>query len=290
MTKAENPNWVSADLHTLKEVYVNPHTSELMSFIVPPDIARRLRSGNPYYYNIATRSRIAQIGLEVGPYSTSMALIEQTLEPHGKKYKENHSMYAQVEVMNHSERAIYVPGGITIFRLLHKASSSLKGAELLRAIAERVIRVSGDYGKDWVWDFSNGSKKDEDIKGIKFKLDPASHKWMPPSSDPSPLNLNNIVQLGSRQYRDYIDSLLVPISASSEPSLTISETISQLTLNGAHALIYPLVKVLAEHGRTKHINSLFVENGSNWRIRTETFGPTTKEDLARQVTMHFWKT
>ncbi len=291
MVESKMPDVISSDIYTLDQTIVDPHTSTRVHSSIPGEIAKLLNSGNIHLYNIATRSRVAQPGLEVGPFSTSMNVIEQTLKPlhGGKRYTPHHPMYAEVEVMNHSERPIHIPGDIAIFRFIRKSSKSLKGAQLISALDSGRIVITGDYNKDWKFSYRNGSRKTEDISGIHFSLDPNSHKWLPPSADPTPFNLGEVVNLASSQYRKYIDSFLEPIPVSSQPILTISETLSHLTLNGVHALIYPLVKNSSgEYGTAIHINSLFVENGSNWRIRTEIRGATTPNQTPGGVTMHFW--
>lgn len=288
MVNLENPNWISNDLHTAQAQTISPHSEGLLHIFVPREVVQRLGSSQPHYYDIATRSRVAQVGLEVGPKSTSMALIVQTLKPHGRKYKKGQLMCAQIDAMNNSERVINIPGGTSLFRLLQKGQQSLKGKQLIEALQNGKITISGDYMKDWRFEYKNGSQKEQHIKGIIFRIDPASHRWILPSPDYTAINLGEIANLKSR-YRDYIDQLLVPIPVSNQGILTISETSSSLRLSGTHALIYPLVRlVTGEYGTSHHINSLFVQDGSDWRIRTEILGPTTPKNIAGEIAMQFW--
>ncbi|HKC14913.1 MAG TPA: hypothetical protein VKC89_03055 [Patescibacteria group bacterium] len=262
------------------------------------------------YARSSTRSRYEQVGVDVSHGAGQ--LIAESLQD-----DIDHPI-AFVSVRNNSERSVSLPQGTRLFRLyIEPSGSDVEGQNLLEMIKKGEIAISGEQGKDWDVAFDRLTRitedgmlqipgvdifgkvhgisgrlaysGDEGAFGIWLRLDPDKRMWVPPDPDNLPIELPDNPGL---DYRYIVDSYLKPAPVSEILIHWVGETVSKVKINpGVTGIIdrSPLrSKGNFTHGY-QHANSLLLDGGSDWPIRTEILSPTVPESVPNYILLRFIK-
>lgn len=292
--------WKGHDLRLAREMLIPPGETAI-PLIVPPDAL-------PSFTNIPQpldilkrtlvtgRSRYAQLGLFPDPQlATHIALnIPMETDIQNGYFKE--PLEARVVFNNLGARPIQLDKDAKICRLFsNEASEHIGGHELITAIAEGEISISGVYGDDWKWMYKNGRKTDSKITGVALRIDPESMRWIPPSADNSPIHISDT----TRNFRQEIDEYLEPLPQKTDHHiLIIGETASIVSLSpSVHGVLDRRVisrtptrgTVYPSPSEPTQEQSILAEGyRTNWKIRTETMSLVDPFHLADYVIMRFW--
>lgn len=276
--------WIGPDVATpVKRTILPGNLVHLpVAFTDVPEIFARLDPAAFFYAGVSTRSRWAQLGLEV--HETASIAIAESLTPIRQEPLDPYRYAAVVPVLNLSTRPIHVPEGSKLFRLFfYNAGSWMRGEELLENVSSGSIRLSGEPGEDWLLH--------ERVDGILLSLNSNMRRWIPPDlPNATPLTISDRTGV---DYRRIADSYLRPITPSRSPILWLTETSSVVTLDpSVHALID---FVLFRKGKmlpaklVTHVNSRLIAGGeTNWPLRAEIYGPTTEDLLPDAILLRFF--
>jgi hypothetical protein len=284
--------WKGADIPIAEEVVIGSGQKVKVPVILdqsnlPPLL--NLYKDSLRSLNSSTRSRYAQLGLEIG-MSTGFNLSKSISENEWYQLQHGLPIKQYVDVESFCYRPIYLPKGAHLFRLYTGFSAhAIKGADLEDLIDRRKIRIEGTYGDGWQWDFLRRyawktTNRINDVMGIKLKLDPQKRWWIPPD----PLNRPIVIDDVGNNYRLEIDKYLYPVPSHDLPRLWIGET-NRLTLpNDVVGLLSFSMNLRDDFlGFGTQTNSRLIDPGTDEAIRVEMMGPTLPKYMPEYVELDF---
>ncbi|MDO8498489.1 MAG: hypothetical protein Q7S44_01770 [bacterium] len=230
------------------------------------------------------RSRFAQLGLDLMDYDLTQH-ISRALEGSDDEVK----VRVPAPIINYCARPITVLEGTRLFRFFSNFSSNLITGECLKAmVASGKIKVDGEPEKDWDWHWRYGGNNPgvgDMITGIRVKVRPLG--WIPPDS-PQPICISD----SEANYRQTIDSLLDPrLPSGLKQVLWIGETPHLKLDENVDALldrkVPPGLTNFCHGAWGLHINSLFVDGGTNWPVRVEVLSTTEPKMMPNAVVFYF---
>lgn len=286
--------WKSLDVTICKAVILPPGSSVDISVRLPKDLGP-FEGLHPHMLSsaeISTRSRLAQLGIEVPP--SASAEIAKSL-----RVTQTSDREAEISTINHSTRPIHLPEATRLFRLFaFDHSTYAMGENLKKLVSEGLIKIEGEEGLDWKWGVDLvDSQNPDDICGIEFRLDPDKRLWLKPDPENTPVSIDDN---SGTDYRNHLDSLLSPVPPR-ESALWIGETTARLTLdpsingilekettiNRTTILRFGGSQTIVRFGG-RQTNSILIDGGAtNWKIRTEILGPTTEGRMPNSVLIRF---
>lgn len=230
------------------------------------------------FVQVSTRSRYAQFGIEVpsnAPLYIAATIKEDT-------YQHDQRVNASVPVRNHSPRPIHLKEGTGLFKLFADNPPIAMDQKLIDLVRTGKIRLSGKKGIDWAFDVLF-SEYDESYHthGIWLRLNPEKRFWLPP--DPNRRTLE-IPEGSEIDYRREVDRRLRAAPFFKDPTLWVGETVSRLKLDpSVNARISTVNPTYMNHA-----NSLLIDGGSDWRIRTEIISPILPYWDEVVIFLHFY--
>lgn len=283
--------WKSPDLACDTNVILPPNGS--LAFVdvrLEEDKMPPFDEFNPYalactYAN--TRSRFAQLGVEVPPDATS----EITRTFGWRVENGKHVFVATMPVRNHSGRPISVQEGSSFAYLYYWDGKYIEGGELLKLMGDKLVIPDKDRHL-WKWWYGNSKNRGiEDIKGIEFLLDEESKAWIPPSDEIMNLDAGNAYN----HNRGEVDKYLVKgIPEQEKPLLWIAETAAEFEIKeGVNGLVDTLVPrnvVSSFYDNESQTNSVVIAGGNTYgKMRTEIISSTTDALRPKSSVMRFVK-
>jgi hypothetical protein len=290
--------WVGPDIPAAASFTIPPDQRVLVPITLPGKSFPFANFDHPYFFSVFethTRSRFAQLGLEVSPSTGPM--IGQTL--HLAQEGDLQEPRAIIPVVNHAARPICLPEGTKFFNLYYWDGETITGDSLIDLLGKE-IEISGTQGKDWRFWYGQraegGPLKRErfsgnEIEGIEFFLDLQSQAWIPPSEKPISISDAEAENHNRAEVDQFLEK---PIPKSDQPILWISATSASLKISEAiHGLLDWVVTetgnpVATEDSCHYQINSRIIKGGHTYgKMRTEIFSPTTEEVIPRTVLLRF---
>jgi len=266
--------WKGPDIATAEPVLIESFKSAEVPVLITPDSLPPLDELSPSRngLGVSTRSRLAQLGIEVNNFPTESKKELMIVK------KSSSSVVVPITVTNHCQRPISLAEGVKIARFYYERTGSSVVGENLKAIfREERLRVDGEMGNDWKF-----SHKDNDVKGIVdgvfLRVRDKGRRWIVPSKDP--INITEQTLEGT-EYRKAIDPLFktIPDLATNQTILWIGET-PQVILDEGWEIImdkrtYKLKGNRMMENQGVQINSRLLDGGkTNWPIRVEILSAT----------------
>lgn len=274
--------WKSQDIPVAEDFTLESGYLSYVPLLLPSNLApfEGLPADVFCYAGSSTRSRYAQIGVDVLPPAGQV--IAETLENENYPKNGGKNFRVYVPVANHSNRPIYFSQGSGLFRLyidptLVQPQLIRQGKRLSKLVENGEIRLSGQKGKDWMLRAS----------GIVLRIDPEKRMWIPQTPDNSPLQIPDDAGI---DYREIIDRYSEPVPRSSSLLHWRGETVSAIQLGaGINAIIDRNPSIDGKiPTRTFNANSVIVDEGLDATIRTEIISPTNSES-PNYIFLRFFK-
>lgn len=271
--------WKSPDIETAADIILSPESVGYVPVTIPPNLElfKDLHVDAFAFVHVSTRSRYAQLGVEVP--RDARVTIPASLKD--EIYSEDSKdLTAFVPVRNLSSRTVEIPQKTRLLQLYIESAVQRQKQSLLELLENRDVEIGGERGTDWdYWTIdpfgNNTSGKvleiDDLLIGLRLRLDPQKRMWLPPDPEGRPFKIPEGTEV---DYRKAVNQELKPAPISEKPIFWIGETTSRLALDpGVNALIVATGQ--GDRRRDmRHINSLLIDGGSNWKIRTEIISPT----------------
>lgn len=258
--------WKGPDVVTSSPVLLEKLRRAIIPVIITPD-SLPPSSRNFRELQISTRSRLAQVGLEVH------GVIEDEITEGVSDFRAN------VEVTNHCQRPIKLEEGFSVFRFFHESPGAAIDRRALESIfAAGIIKIEGEEGVDWEWSRN----------GIFVSINSEGRKWIPPDSNNTPIIIDGKVV----DYRSSIAPLFVPISQTDEKILWIGET-PKITMPDSIEMIlsksaFHNHKDIQPDNVGVQINARLIDGSkTGWRIRTEVESSTNPKKIPNVIHMRF---
>lgn len=281
--------WKGPDVSSTNSVLLMPSQSAAVPILItsesfPPRDA--FFSKNLAALEVSTRSRVAQLGVEV--CGILKEGVPQNILRDWQSLNGNvHSFEAKIKVKNHCKRPIRIPENFPIFRFFHETiASSIIGKALKFMYEEEKLKIEGEEGKDWEWSMKrNNTTGEMEPIGLFIKIDSQGRKYISPSD--TPIILDDKVH----DYRKSIDSISEPIRETSDSILWVGET-PKITLGEDLEIIlgksaFHDFREMRSDGMGRQINSRLIDGGrTDWKIRVEILSPTTLSGIPNYVYMH----
>ena len=262
--------YISSDLSTAEDVVLGPDGQA--SPFVPVNLPENLGPFNDMnlyalntFADITTRSRFAQLGIDVRKKFTSQS---------------------RIWITNYAHRPIYLPQGTAICYFYYWDGKYLAGEELEEAIGTR-IKLTGTEGTDWrPWYGKSSYNPSHELRGLEFFIDPRSRRYIPRTRkidlDRQMMTLND--GPARNHSRNVVNRYLEKVPKRRDEShLVISETLSKLFLDESiHGICDSGLglnerPVGAFETEEFQINSVLLRGGNTYgRFRTETWEGTGK--------------
>jgi hypothetical protein len=252
--------WTSPDIAIEKPVIVQPGEFKQGANLIlnKKDLPKiDINRGAMNALNWSVRSFLAQSGIEIRFHGGS--LTDGML----KDINEGKSIPVPVSIENFGQRAVELNGNAMRFFWV---KDRLHGKELVDVIKSGEFAVEGVEGKDW---YLGGSEQDEKLtttgkdsdKGLCVVVRLKQKKYYVPYSA-EPIKRDESVKI-----REQLSTILAEIPEGQRFNFEIGET-PRMKLSSN---IVGVINMGAEAGQ-RHINSPFIDAGSDWPIRTETNG------------------
>ncbi len=253
--------WISPDISIEKPIIVNP--GELIQGVNikvnKKDFpAIDITKGGLGALSLSVRSFFAQTGIEVRFHNGNV--YDEML----RDIESGKDTLIPVDLENYGQRPVEVNGDIMRFFWVNDRKR-LRGADLLEKIKSGEFKVDGVEGEDWFLGGSNEKDKFTTTGGgsdkglcVVVKLKPEKF-YIPPASEP-------VKKDSGKSTRENLVSLLQPIPEGMTTELQIGET-PRIKVGPN---IVAVINLGSNERSQKHINSPFVDPGSDWNIRTET--------------------
>ena len=279
--------WKGSDVVTTRPIILNQSQSTAVIVVITPDSLRPHDSffpKSPDSLQVSTRSRLAQVGLEV--HGINKDSVPQDVRASWKNLNGNMLTFeAAVDVTNHCKRPIRLDKDFPMFRFFHESSDSvLKGKTLASIFAEGSLRIEGEEGADWELSHRNG---------LFVRINSQGRKWIPPDRDNKPIVIDDSTLEGV-DYRGKLDPLLRPIPRVEEKILWIGET-PRITLSEDLEVIlgksaFHDYRDIRGDTTGIQINSRLIDGGkTDWAIRVEILSPTNPDKMPNFVHMRVVK-
>lgn len=217
------------------------------------------------------RSRGAQAGLMVVPgYINDSRDCDDGTQ---KIVLEDGKARVTVPLLNLGARAVQIRQGEGIGCFYHKTGAEeLRGSGLVQAVADVIVGITGEYGRDWWYADEHFQRVDKDA------LDQAAILALALSRDrlrTTPGTPVAVFDQGIRDYRRYLrqQGILVPVEPEEYPIFWITQTVSALTIPAGYNGILNVVRL--GEGSAAQTMSLLVKGGQtpNWPIVVEVAMP-----------------
>lgn len=281
--------WVSQDIGTTVDVTVQPQNIRIIPVSLPRSFLP-IESLNNYAFSCvfaATRSRFAQLGLEV--LESSGNSIAQTIIPI-ENGKTNEGFIALVPVFNHSARPIHLPETTKFFYLYYSNGALITGKNLKELIGKE-IKIGGKEGYHYnLWTDPRIAAANNPVRGIELLIDPKSRRWIKPQSIPITISDDPMPNHNRAQVDSFLEK---PIPRSKTPIFWVAQTLAEVELdNSIVGLMDTIVEtpnpinrdfIQAEY----QTNSLIIRNGFSGRIRTEIVSRTIPSQIPKKVLLTF---
>lgn len=282
--------WIGPDIPTASRVIIPARGSEIVPIILDPVDLQLFLRHHEYAVSTAfatTRSRFAQLGLEVDEYGP--LYIAKTIE----KLPDSDLYRAEVPVHNYAARPILLPEGTKFFYMYYWNKQTLTGKDLVDYMKDD-IRISGKEGEDWrFWYGSHAAKTEKNIEGIEFFINEDTIAYIPPSDEAMSISDGPAVDHNRASVDAYLQK---PVPDSVSPLLWIAEIKSRLTLSKN---VHGIVDMRVSHGENIvgteltqgfQTNSILLRAGNtDSHIRTEVYSSTKSGIRPRIYLIRFAK-
>lgn len=279
--------WFGPDIPVIEEVIIPPLEDCLVPVAVnPEELPVYVGSYGHDCAKTTTRSRFAQLGLEVSPNAGRDI---------ATYYKNGESL---MKVTNYALRPIRIKAGQAICYQYFENERMLTGVALNEALG-RSIQIEGKEGVDWKkWAPSGPLLLPGSVVGpygIEFMTDPASESYIPEGDEPMELDDGP----AENHNRGSVDAYLKrPVPETNRFILIINETIAQIALDeSVHGICdmsltpkdWPFV-----HDRFRQLNSVGVKGAQKGKkntyghLRGEFFVPALNEYRSNSILIHFF--
>jgi hypothetical protein len=186
-------------------------------------------------------------------------------ECHGLKNIFNVPQKDSVLVANMAARPIRLDKGMGLFRYYLPLTAPVSGKELIALVTDGEIFIDGKQGLDWDIFEDKGNPI-----GVMVRIDPQRERWIDDQGEPIYINDTD------RNYRRSLDQMMSPLPKNGQV-LCIGETPRTRLSKRVDGVIYRLTSPTIDGSdwlerANLHINSLVIDAGSDWPIRTETIG------------------
>jgi hypothetical protein len=290
--------WISPDIAVATSATIAPGERVFVPITLPDKPVPLPCFDHPCAFSIllpSTRSRFAQLGLEVLPSAGFSIAQTPLIEPKSGELR------AIIPVINYAARPIHLPEGTKFFYLYYWNGKTITGQSLINLLGS-AVKISGVEGKDWRWWYGQeamdvGLRREhvqgKDIQGIELFLNPESQAWIPPSCEPMAISDAS----ASNHNRAEIDQFLKkPVPESEESLFWVAETSASLAISPTiHGLVDWVVTLSGEPVATDdnshhQTNSTLIRGGHTFgKMRVEIFSPTTEDVIPRTVLLRFAK-
>lgn len=291
--RLEGKVWIGPDISNTDEVYIPANGSQIVT-VGLPDTFEPFVGMDTYALSLAeitTRSRFAQIGLEVppgqGPFIGASIAGEEYQSGDGTRY-------AQVAVRNFAPSPIYLPEQTPFFSFYYWNGRTLEGEALMEEFG-KTIQIQGGEDEDWRWWYGEGQSYEKDtVKGIEFFIDQDTARTI--RAGQTPLVLDS--SAATLHNRHQVDQYVEPLYDSEDSVFWIAELSAHLTLSqGIHGFLNEAATVgrapsLLDNGEEKNhhrqTNSIVLKGGNtNSNIRVEIISPTKADQMPDTVLVRF---
>lgn len=272
--------WKSPDITVAEETVLQAGKEQYVPVVIPTYPAMAPFEGLPVdslaFAEISTRSRYAQLGVEIA--HDAVHEIARSIDFQSQA---RDGFLAEVSVKNRSPRAIRIPEAAGLFKLYAQSSLCRFNERLVELIEKGKVSIDGKKDIDWGFDvlFNEYSRRYE-TTGIWLRLDPKKRLWLPPDPKGRPLE---IPEGSEANYRRAIDKHLKPVPVSEEPIHWVGETVSRIKLDPK---VNAVIVAMSPEGM-RHANSILINGGTNWRIRTEIVSRTVLNPIT-VIFLHFY--
>lgn len=286
--RMEGKFWKSPDITLFEDAVLEAGKEQPVPIIIPlltfvPFVD--MPTDTLAFAQISTRSRFAQLGIEVARDTVHEIVRDITSND---RYITEKGLLTKVPVINRASRRIRIPQGVGLFQFYYESSPCVQDKELMDLVESGAVSIDGEKGKDWDYDvlFDEYVNSRRPV-GIRFRLDSKRKLWLPPKriwlpgeTEEKPIEIPDTPE---NDYRRVIDGFLQPVPSSEKPIHWIGETISRLKLDpNVNAVI-----VAVNSDEWRHVNSLLIEGGTDWKIRTEIVSPTVS-NAPTDIFLHFY--
>lgn len=282
--------WIAPhDLIVKDDVVLNPGWT-LVSVGFNKDCLPPLQDLNQrtlLYLESATRSRLAQCGIHVDPFSASENLA-LGFDENIPRLKEGAWLYYPVALKNVSGRRIRLPANEGVFRLYSPwAAKPARNEELRDILKKGKVQIHGSEGADWHYVTAGFG-----TVAINLTVDPKSWRYVP-SNENEPFTVPQ-----GHNYREALDQVLLhPFDSSALPQgevFWVCESRARVTIANPsiHATIPERARVRDVDPKTgyyvPHLNSLLVNGGeTDWPLRFELL--CSVEDMPNHIRLDIFQ-
>jgi hypothetical protein len=263
-----------SDITSSEAMVLQPGRNAVWVHITPDNLIDLTDIRNPKYIlkgrqRYSMRSRFAQVGIEPDPdmgFDIASALSPDSRDSFtGKVIK---PFDAEVHLMNHARRSVFIPEGTGLFRgFCGFPNNRVTGDELIQLVRDDKLAVEGQYGTHWDYIRQAGTNN---VIGMRVRIQEDMF-WIPPSKDTDPIRISP----NGPGYRDEIRKHLDPAPLDLHPRLLIAETMPMKIPTSVEAIIATNINTealesnwtIADLGKRKdaqHINSHLIDGGSHW--------------------------
>jgi len=274
--------WVTPDVSVLHDSIINPGEIKRVQLIID-DRTRKLIRGvsNPKNIKTTIRSRYAHIGLNTVDHDLVQ---ERTMDLVAKVRSDELVDEVDFMLQNHSQRKIALNAGDPILRFFNlDYELILKNRELIDAISNGKIKLTGDIGKDW----DLAADDDGHISRILLRIKEGSRRWVAKNPANEPISIDPVIS----GFRNAIDELFEPVPQTEQHVFHILETESDLTLNSdIEGVLSPILLRSLEFPDMMEgfqTSSRLMDSLSDHQIRLEFVAPTSLEKRANAVSFQF---
>ncbi len=273
--------WVSPDIATTEEVVLPSNTLSLVPVTLPLDDLP-IPTQDPYLLSVLhphTRSRYAQLGLEVTPDFGHFASCNIDVSTNT----------AYIPVTNHSGTNLKLLRGQKFFNLYYSKQNRLYGQDLIDSIVQGNIQIHGQQGEDWDFAYYPDPNYPPQPVGLKLFLNPDFAKHIKPNSNPLTIDDGESNNHNRQQVDQHLQSINHPTTT---PTFWVGQTLAKLQLTPkVHGFLDPIVELNDKNQYPSQPFQTFslVMNGNNTNshIRTEIISPTHPKLRPQSVVFYF---
>lgn len=256
------------DIAITKSVILKPHDMTIVPVRITMD---SLPAFNEIYPNniaamrTSTRSRHAQRGLDVD----DKIALELAKYPEDS-FKKGIDLLCRVT--NWSERASELDQGTNLFRFIYWNSiyNNVRDEELKDAIRHGAITIHGE----WKWWLQHDREGKERIRGIFTKIQDEWTHIPEQRFQDDPIKISDTV----RNYRSVVSFYHKPVPEDRKKPVLMFAKTPPIKLEGVEGILSRHAVITKEGQEFQefagwHINSLFVDDGSDWPVIVEIYTP-----------------
>ncbi len=267
----EGKLWKGPDVAAAANLMVQPGDTEFVPIRIPYDQLPFLKKNSVQsldFVKVSVRSRFAQMGLEIGGARGMVYHSHKDETGRIGAFNGTRPEVAYVFAKNHTARPLLIPQDEQVFRYYHNDESlAYNRSEVLQLLRDGNIHVEGEPGRDYM--LTTG--------GLALRVQEDNRFIIPASIDPmDPRTLGKDFRKDiESQYMKQAPKTTFSIFFVGQTShLTLSDQVeAELDFNTYHynQRLQPVYGY--------HINSRFIDAGSDHPIKVEILGPTIDQNI-----------